>query len=374
MKRLFAPLLLAALLGAAAASVVAVALGVGAQRSAPATRTAASSRSSSSSSTRREVASTAAPTATQVYQRDSSGVVSIKAVTAEGEDSGTGIVLNSSGLILTNDHVVAGATSILAGPGKSSSVTRPATLVGEEANDDLALIRIDPSGLGLKALNLVSSSSLQVGDPVYAIGNPYGLNETLTRGIVSALGREIAAPNGSKISGAIQTDAALNPGNSGGPLLNAQGEVIGVNSQIASDAARTEGSQPGSTGVGFAIASNLVASAVKKIEAGEGVSSSSSTGQSSVQTETEGGSGSSGSGSPESTLPEGGGSSSGSRGTFGEAEAGAGSEGVQAEAEGRSGSSGVEGARGVEEGSGEVGSSGSQAPGVSGGGRVVIVP
>ena len=102
----------------------------------------------------------------------------------------------------------------------------------------------------------MSSSSVQVGDPVYAIGNPYGLNETLTRGIVSALGREIAAPDGSKITGAIQTDAALNPGNSGGPLLNEQGEVIGVNSQIASDAARSEGSQPGSTGVGFAIASN----------------------------------------------------------------------------------------------------------------------
>jgi putative serine protease PepD len=295
-RRLFAPMLFAALLGAAAASVVALAI-VGAQRSAPAAHTTtASSRGSSSSGARREVAATGStPTATQIYQRDSSGVVSIKAVTAEGEDSGTGIVLNNEGLILTNDHVVAGATSLVAGPGKSSSVTRPAKLVGEEANDDLALIKIDPSGLNLKPLNLVSSSSLQVGDPVYAIGNPYGLDETLTRGIVSALGREIAAPNGSKIEGAIQTDAALNPGNSGGPLLNEQGEVIGVNSQIASDAARTEGSQPGSTGVGFAIASNLVAGAVKKIEAGEGVSSSSAN-QSAVQqqTETEGGSGSEG--------------------------------------------------------------------------------
>ena len=161
-------------------------------------------------------------------------------------------MLDDKGLILTNDHVIAGASSIKAGPGASSSVTRTATLVGEEANEDLALIRIDPSGLGLHPLSLVSSSPVQVGDPVYAIGNPYGLNETLTRGIVSALGREIAAPDGSKISGAIQTDAALNPGNSGGPLLNDQGEVIGVNSQIASDAASSEGSQPGSTGVGFA--------------------------------------------------------------------------------------------------------------------------
>jgi putative serine protease PepD len=356
-RRLFAPMLFAALLGAAAASVVALAI-VGAQRSAPAEHTTtASSRDSSSSGARREVAATGGtPTATQIYQRDSSGVVSIKAVTAEGEDSGTGIVLNNEGLILTNDHVVAGATSLVAGPGKSSSVTRPAKLVGEEANDDLALIKIDPSGLNLKPLNLVSSSSLQVGDPVYAIGNPYGLNETLTRGIVSALGREIAAPNGSKIEGAIQTDAALNPGNSGGPLLNEQGEVIGVNSQIASDAARTEGSQPGSTGVGFAIASNLVAGAVKKIEAGEGVSSSAAS-QSAVQTETEGGSGSTeGSVSPRA-----------SQSPYGEVEGSSGSEGAEAGSSSGSGSSGVEG-------TGEAGASGSEAAGVAGGGQVVIVP
>jgi putative serine protease PepD len=375
-KRLFAPLLLAATLGAAAASVVAVLVGVGAQSSTHAARTTTASSRGSSSGKRREVAATSVPTATQIYQRDSSGVVSIKAVTSEGEDSGTGIVLNDEGLILTNDHVVAGATSLVAGPGKSSSVTRPAKLVGEEANDDLALIKIDPSGLGLKPLNIVSSSSLQVGDPVYAIGNPYGLNETLTRGIVSALGREIAAPNGSKIAGAIQTDAALNPGNSGGPLLNEQGEVIGVNSQIASDAARTEGSQPGSTGVGFAIASNLVASAVKKIEAGEGVSSSTQQ-QSAGQTQTEGGSGS-GSGLPE-------GSTRGSQGTFGEVEGSGSGSGSGAEVQGEteaealSGSRGVEGAsvegaRGVEEdSSGVAGPSGAEAAG-GGGGRVVIVP
>jgi putative serine protease PepD len=277
------------------------------------------------------------PTATQIYQRDSTGVVSIKAVTAEGEDSGTGIVLNEQGLILTNDHVVAGASSVVAGPGKSSSVTRTATLVGEEANEDLALIKIDPTGLGLKPLNLVSSSSVQVGDPVYAIGNPYGLDETLTRGIVSALNREIAAPDGAKITGAIQTDAALNPGNSGGPLLNEQGEVIGVNSQIASDAARSEGSQPGSTGVGFAIASNLVAAAVKKIEAGEGVSSASAS-QSAVQTES-----GSGSASPYGSRSPYGGSQS----PYGEVEV---------------------------DGSSESGYYGSEAAGAGREGQVVIVP
>lgn len=300
MKRLLAPMLLAAITGVGVAIVAVLALGAtlsgGRQRSTPAVSATGARIGSGSSAgaSRREVASTAL-TATQIYQRDSAGVVAIRAVTAGGEDSGTGIVLDGHGLILTNDHVVAGATSIVAGPGASSNVTRTATLVGEEASQDLALIRIDPSGLNLKPLSLVSSSSVQVGDSVYAIGNPYGLDETLTRGIVSALNREIAAPDGAKITGAIQTDAALNPGNSGGPLLNEQGDVVGVSSQIASDATRAEGSQPGSTGVGFAIASNTVAQAVNKIEAGEGVSSS---GQSGVIAP-----GEAGSGGPESASP-----------------------------------------------------------------------
>ena len=351
MKRLLAPILLATLAGATVALVAVLALGSSGGRSTSIVRaTSASAGNRSSTGTRQEVASTGL-TATQVYQRDSSGVVAIKAVTPEGEDSGTGIVLDDKGLILTNDHVVAGASSIAAGPGKSSSATRTARLVGEEVNKDLALIRIDPSGLSLHPLNLVSSSSLQVGDPAYAIGNPYGLDETLTRGIVSALGREIAAPNGAKITGAIQTDAALNPGNSGGPLLNEQGEVIGVNSQIASDAARSEGSQPGSTGVGFAIASDTVVQAVKKIEAGEGVSSVSAR-QSAVQTEGAGG----------AQPPYGGRSSS----PYGEVEPGG---------------AGVEGESGVE-GSGpsgvvipdEAGSSGPESAGGGGEGQTIIVP
>jgi putative serine protease PepD len=347
-KRLFAPILLAAIAGATVALVAVLAFGSGGGRSTPAVRaTSASAGGSTSTGTRREVASTGL-TATQIYQRDSSGVVAIKAVTSEGEDSGTGIVLDDKGLILTNDHVVAGASSIVAGPGKSSSVTRAATLVGEEANQDLALIRIDPSGLNLHPLNLVSSSSVQVGDLVYAIGNPYGLDETLTRGIVSALDREIAAPNGSKITGALQTDAALNPGNSGGPLLNEQGEVIGVNSQIASDAARSEGSQPGSTGVGFAVASDTVAQAVKKIEAGEGVASASAS-QSAVQTE--GG----------AQSPNGGRSPYGSQSPYGEVEAGG--PGAEGSVEG-AGSSGVV----------IPGEAGSESPGGGDEGQTIIVP
>jgi putative serine protease PepD len=266
-KRPFVTVLLAALLGAAVASVAVIV--VSTSGSSPAAKTTtASSGAASSTGTRRAVASTAL-TATQIYKRSSAGVVSIKAVTPRGVNSGTGIVLNDKGLILTNDHVIAGASSLTVAAGGSSSTTRSATLVGEEANSDLALIRVDPAGLGLKPLSLASSRSVQVGDAVYAIGNPYGLDETLTRGIVSALGRSISAPDGAKITGAIQTDAALNPGNSGGPLLNDQGEVIGVNSQIASEAASIAGSQAGSTGVGFAISSNTVAKAVKAIEAGK---------------------------------------------------------------------------------------------------------
>jgi putative serine protease PepD len=284
MRRLFLPMLLAGLTGAVAASVAVLLLGGESSipRSKARTITASvgvSSSSSSSSGTRRDVASTAL-SATQIYERDSKGVVSIKVVTAEGEDEGTGIVLNEKGLILTNDHVVKGARSITIDASGSSNTTRGATLLGEEANKDLALIRVNPSGLGLKPLTLANSSSVQVGDTVYAIGTPYGLEETFTKGIVSALNREISAPDGAKITGAIQTDAALNPGNSGGPLLNEQGEVIGVNSQIASDAASVEGSQPGSTGVGFAIASHTVVSAVGTIEAGRGVTYASATGQS----------------------------------------------------------------------------------------------
>jgi S1-C subfamily serine protease len=335
-------LLIAALAGAIATFLAVLILGASATRSKPAVRASGVSlHSGSSSGARREVAATSNTlTATQIYQRDSGGVVSIKAVTAEGEDSGTGIVLDNKGLILTNDHVVSGASSMVAGPGKSSSLTRTAMLVGEEANEDLALIRIDPSGLGLKPLNLASSGSVQVGDSVYAIGNPYGLTETLTRGIVSALGREISAPDGAKITGAIQTDAALNPGNSGGPLLNEEGEVIGVNSQIASDAARSEGSQPGSTGVGFAVSSDTVAQAVKKMEGGGGVSSASAS-QSAAQAEA---------GSGVEQAPYGGHSPYGSQSpNGGEAEAGgggAGGSGAEGGTEGGlgSGSSGVEGA------------------------------
>jgi putative serine protease PepD len=262
-------LLLAALVGgAAAASLVIAAGGAG---GATKTTTASSAPVVGSAAGKAQAVANTALSATQIYAKDSKGVVSIRARTAEGEDEGTGIVLNEKGLILTNDHVLAGATALEIGVGTGSSkVTREAKLVGEEANSDLALIQVDPSGLGLKALELGDASSLAVGDQVYAIGNPYGLEETFTRGIVSALSREIQAPDGAKIADAIQTDAALNPGNSGGPLINGEGVVVGVNSQIASDQS-SSGGQPGSTGVGFAISTPTIRAAIQKIEAGQGV-------------------------------------------------------------------------------------------------------
>jgi putative serine protease PepD len=357
-KRLFLSMMAAALVGAVAASAFFLASG-GSSKAAVHPTIVTPEHGSSGNGTR-EVSSTTAstPTATQVYQRDASGVVLIKATTNEGGDSGTGIVLNDEGLILTNNHVISEGTSITVSPGKSSNVTRTATVVGTDPNSDLALIKIDPSGLGLQPLKLVSSSSVQVGDPVYALGNPYGLSETLTKGIVSALEREISAPDGASIKGAIQTDAPLNPGNSGGPLLNAEGNVIGVNSQIASDAARTEGSQPGSTGVGFAISSNTVSEVVKTIESGGGSSVQGTPRESGIQG-TRGEASPYGSESPYQTEE---------RSVEGPSVAGGSGEGGEANPYGYESNSGA----GVE-GSGGVGSTGAQ-PGAGGEGQVVIVP
>jgi putative serine protease PepD len=207
----------------------------------------------------------------QVYEGDAHGVVAIRASSGAGDsaspfggqqggqrvDSGSGIVLSTAGLILTNDHVVSGASSITVSLDGQSGRTRQASVVAEDRSIDLALIRISPAGLTLHPLSLADSSTAQVGEPAYAIGNPFGLNWTLTTGVVSAVNRQIEAPNEATISHVIQTDAALNPGNSGGPLINSSGAVLGVNSQIAS-ASSTGGGQGGSTGVGFAISSNTV--------------------------------------------------------------------------------------------------------------------
>src|ERR1035437_7819634 len=182
-------------------------------------------------------------------------------------DTGTGIVLTSTGLILTNEHVIDGASSITVSLEGHSGRTATAHVVGADRSKDLALLRIDPAGATLHPLKLASSSGIEVGDPAYAIGNPFGLNWTLTTGIVSALHREIKAPDGTAIANVIQTDAALNPGNSGGPLLDASGEVIGVNSQILSSSSST-GAQGGSEGVGFAISTTTIRAFLAALNAG----------------------------------------------------------------------------------------------------------
>jgi S1-C subfamily serine protease len=221
----------------------------------------------------------------QIYERDAHGVVAIRASSPASSsngaaspfgggsagtrtDTGTGIVLTSTGLILTNDHVIDGATSITVSLDGSKGRTATARVVGADRSKDLALLKIEPAGATLHPIRLAASSqSIEVGDPAYAIGNPFGLNWTLTTGIVSALNREIKAPDGSVIPNVIQTDAALNPGNSGGPLLDAYGEVIGVNSQILSSGSST-GAQGGSEGVGFAISTTTIRTFLAAFHAG----------------------------------------------------------------------------------------------------------
>ena len=172
---------------------------------------------------------------------------------------GSGFVYDTQGNIITNAHVVHGATEIEVT--FSDGLTRPATLVGEDLNSDLAVVRTDlPDGVG--PLSLGDMSTLAVGQTVVAIGNPFGLQGTLTRGIISALGRTIPALTVFSIPQSIQTDAAINPGNSGGPLLNLEGEVIGVNAQI-----ETDGTSNSNIGVGFAIPVSIVRRVVPELVA-----------------------------------------------------------------------------------------------------------
>jgi putative serine protease PepD len=180
--------------------------------------------------------------------------------TQQGTATGSGFVVSSDGYIVTNDHVVDGASSgkVKVGDGK----TMDAKVVGTDASTDLALLKVDASNL--TPLTLGDSGQVEVGDPAYAIGNPYGLDRTLTTGVISALQREISSPNGYTINDVLQTDAAINPGNSGGPLFNAAGQVIGVNSQIETSG-NSSGGEGGNVGIGFAIPSDTVKSVVDQL-------------------------------------------------------------------------------------------------------------
>jgi S1-C subfamily serine protease len=179
----------------------------------------------------------------------------------QGVATGSGIVIDANGTILTNYHVVENAIKVTVSFEKGRTVD--AKLVGKDPSNDLAVLRITPDGLTLHPLTLGDSSSAQVGDPVYAIGNPFDLERTLTTGVISALQRQITAPNGFAIDNVLQTDAPINPGNSGGPLLDASGRVIGINSQI-----ETGGTGGGSVGIGFAVPINTAKSEISRLEQG----------------------------------------------------------------------------------------------------------
>jgi putative serine protease PepD len=201
-------------------------------------------------------------TAKEVYDGAKDAVAFISAASAEGQGTGSGFVVSPDGLIVTNQHVVDGAQQVAVKIGTDGEQL-PAEIVGVDASQDLALLDVDAEDL--PTLPLGDSSGVEVGDATYAIGNPYGLDHTLTTGVVSALGRDLQAPNGETISGGIQTDAALNPGNSGGPLLDGDGEVIGVNAQIATGG--TEGG--GNVGIGFAIPADTVEQFVESARGGQ---------------------------------------------------------------------------------------------------------
>lgn len=211
----------------------------------------ASAASASSPSTRPVSAS--GMTAKQVYNEAKDSVAYIESQTGQGTATGSGFVVSKDGKIVTNEHVVDGAQTVTVKLGVNGKA-QTAQVLAADASKDLALLKIDQTNL--KPLTFADSSKVEVGDNVFAIGNPYGLDHTLTSGIVSALGRDIQAPDGTTISNVIQTDAALNPGNSGGALIDGDGNVIGVNSQIAS--ASSSGSEAGNVGIGFAIPSDTV--------------------------------------------------------------------------------------------------------------------
>ena len=174
----------------------------------------------------------------------------------EQQAQGTGFVYDTQGHIVTNQHVIDGATSVTVTFSDGSKAK--ATVVGSDASTDVAVLKVSVAASKLHPVSFADSSAVGVGDGVVAIGDPFGLDNTVTAGIVSAINREISAPDNSPIEGAIQTDAAINHGNSGGPLFDMQGKVIGMTSQIESESG-------GNDGVGFAVPSNTITSIAKQL-------------------------------------------------------------------------------------------------------------
>jgi putative serine protease PepD len=195
----------------------------------------------------------------ELVKRVRPGVVFVQ---AGQSGSGSGFIYDDEGHIVTNDHVVESANEFFVRIGVDTKPI-PAKLMGKDPSSDLAVLKVDPGAVkdGLKPLELGDSNALEPGDQTIAIGSPFGLEGTVTTGIVSSLGRTIEAPNKFPIANAIQTDAAINPGNSGGPLLDGNGRVIGVNSQIRSSTGTN-------TGLGFAVPVSTVKFVVPQIKDG----------------------------------------------------------------------------------------------------------
>ena len=219
-----------------------------------------------------------AMTVNQIYRQDFRGVVDIKVSTTttgplglsmeQAQAEGAGVVYDTTGHILTDEHVVAGASS--ASVTFADGTRAHAKVVGTDPSTDVAVLRVDVAGAELHPIPFANSSEAQVGDSIVAVGSPFGLPETLTSGIVSAVGRSMSAPNGFTIVGAIQTDAPINPGNSGGPILDGRGDVLGLADQIATGSVPL-GGEGQSAGIGFATPSNLVARVADQIIAGKPV-------------------------------------------------------------------------------------------------------
>jgi S1-C subfamily serine protease len=260
--------LLSAVIGGAVVAAVLLVLGIG-----ESTKTTTVIQQSPLAGTQDTAAPQSGLTAREIYKRDAPGVVNVRAQIVQQVDSpfdpfgqgpqgvatGSGFVLDKGGHILTNAHVIEGASRVSVQFEDNKTVE--AKVEGKDTSTDIALLKVDKKGLDLKPLELGNSKTVQVGDPTIAIGNPFGLDRTLTTGVVSALQRKISAPNGYSISNVIQTDAAINPGNSGGPLLDATGRVIGINSQIA-----TGGSGGGNVGIGFAVPVNTAKQIVPQLK------------------------------------------------------------------------------------------------------------
>ncbi len=265
---------LAALVVLVGATAAAVAYGLGA-RGATTTRIVTTQAASSPTTGTSSTANTSGPlTVGEVAKNASPGVVEVvtSSMSSGGsqfpygggnggtsEAEGTGFVIDTAGHIVTNEHVIQGASSITI-KFDDQSVYR-ATVVGSDASTDLAVLKVNAPASLLHPLSFGDSSVVAVGDIVVAIGDPYQLDDTVTSGIVSAVGREITSPNETPIENAIQTDAAINHGNSGGPLFNLEGKVIGVTAQIQS-------SGGGNEGIGFAIPSSTVQNVTSQLISG----------------------------------------------------------------------------------------------------------